>query len=442
MRRGDYRGILLHIYDSHVSSTLVARTTAANPASDIRSKAPATVHCDTIEKTRMNIFRLVLVPIAGSLILGCTSIGQRGPVSEPEFQELMSGEVLFGERIDTTDIPDPGLFALDDDMRAFVADNVGDANAERSRMRRLLSAMIESGLMSLDYDDAKTKTARETFHDRVGNCMSFTSLFVALGREADLDVSFQVVDVPPVWYSDSNLIILNNHVNALVRQKFGSRVVVDFNVTDLKGDYPTREVSDDYALALYFNNIAMDALRAGKSRESFRLLKKSIETYPRIVDTWTNLGVVYARNKKYEHAIRAYSLALKIDNTHRPSLKNLAAVYRNMGDSETADFYARRVNRYQQQNPYYHYYTALAAYNNDELDTALERLKPAFRLHRRDHKFYQLRGLIYVRQGDTESALSNFTRARELAAFGDAKSILDRKIALLDSPQSSKTSIR
>ena len=386
-------------------------------------------------KTRMHIFRLILVPIAGSLILGCTTAGVRSTVSEVEFQELMSGEVLVGEPVDTSDIPDPGLFELDDAMRAFVAENVGDTNAERGRMRRLLSAMIESGLMSLDYDDSTTKTARETFHDRVGNCISFTSLFVALGREANLDVSFQIVDVPPIWYSDSNLIILNNHVNALVRQNFGSRVVVDFNVTDLKGDYETREVSDDYALALYFNNIAMDALRAGEVRESFKLLKKSIETYPRIVDTWTNLGVLYARNEEYEHAIKAYSIALKLDKTHRPSLTNLAAVYRNMGDNETADFYARRVNRYQQQNPYYHYYTALAAYKSDELDTALERLEPAFRLRRDEHKFYQLQGLIYARKGDTETALDNFKRARDLAVYGDAQSILDRKIALLSSTQ-------
>ena len=34
---------------------------------------------------------------------------------------------------------------------------------------------------------------------------------------------------------------------------------------------------------------------------------------------------------------------------------------------------------------------------------------------------------------DNEMALSDFRRARELAVFGDAQSILDRKIALLSS---------
>jgi hypothetical protein len=198
--------------------------------------------------------------------------------------QLLSGEPIFGRPIETGSIPDPGMFELDDEMRAFVAANVDGSRAGRERMRRLLSAMIESGLMSLDYDDAKTKTARQTFHDRVGNCMSFTALFVALAREAGLEVMFQTVEVPPIWYADSDLVILNNHVNALVKQNFGSRVVVDFNVTELKGDYETREVSDEYALALYYNNVAMDALRKGDLEQSFRLLKKSIETYPDIAD--------------------------------------------------------------------------------------------------------------------------------------------------------------
>ena len=121
--------------------------------------------------------------------------------------------------------------------------------------------MVTSGLMSIDYDDSATKTALQTFHDRVGNCMSFTSLFVVLAREAGLQVTFQKVAVPPIWQADSDLIILNDHVNALVRQKFEKRVVVDFNATELKANYETEPVSDTYAQALYFNNIAMDALR-------------------------------------------------------------------------------------------------------------------------------------------------------------------------------------
>ena len=350
-------------------------------------------------------------------------------------RDLLSGEALFGEPVDTSTIPDPGLFELDDDMRAFIEEHVRSDRANRNRLRRLLSGMVETGLMSLDYDDARTKTARETFHDRVGNCMSFTALFVALAREANLDVTFQTVDVPPIWYTDSELVILNNHVNALVTQTFGKRTVVDFNVMEMKGDYETRPVSDDYALALYFNNLAMDSLRAGDRLESFRLLKKSIETYPRIAGSWANLGVIYSRNSVEAHAIAAYEVALDLDKDHRPSLVNLSALYKRMGDTENAEHYARITKRYQEQNPYYHYYHAIAAYNTGDLASASERLRRAIKLKDSEHKFFKLKGMIAERQGDAASAIASFEQALELAVYADARRDYDNKIAVLSGAQ-------
>lgn len=379
----------------------------------------------------VNIIRQTTILTIAALAMACTGPGLKDDSASVADADLLSGKLIFGEPLDTGSITDPGMFQLDDDMKAFVAENVDGSRAGRERMRRLLSAMVESGLMSLDYDDARTKTARQTFHDRVGNCMSFTALFVALAREADLEVTFQTVEVPPIWYADSDLVILNNHVNALVKQNFGSRVVVDFNVTELKGDYETREVSDEYALALYYNNLAMDALRKGDLEQSFRLLKKSIETYPDIAGNWANLGVIYSRSDEDDYAIAAYQKALDLDRKHRPSLTNLASIYQGRGDSERAEYHARQVRRYQDQNPYYHYYHALAAYNNGDLDTAEERLGRAIELKETEHKFYQLQGLIAERYGDRKTALESFEQALDLAVYSDARRMYDSKISLL-----------
>lgn len=379
----------------------------------------------------VNIIRQATILTIAALAMACAGPGLKDDAASVADADLLSGKLIFGEPLDTGSITDPGMFQLDDDMKAFVAENVDGSRAGRERMRRLLSAMVESGLMSLDYDDAKTKTARQTFHDRVGNCMSFTALFVALAREADLEVTFQTVEVPPIWYADSDLVILNNHVNALVKQNFGSRVVVDFNVTELKGDYETREVSDEYALALYYNNVAMDALRKGDLEQSFRLLKKSIETYPDIAGNWANLGVIYSRSDEDDYAIAAYHKALDLDRKHRPSLTNLASIYQGRGDSERAEYHARQVRRYQDQNPYYHYYHALAAYNNGDLDTAEERLGRAIELKETEHKFYQLQGLIAERYGDRKTALESFEQALDLAVYSDARRMYDNKISLL-----------
>jgi Flp pilus assembly protein TadD len=374
-----------------------------------------------------------VVPLIFIFLSACAGSPNHDAGPDVTVNELLSGEAIFGAPIDTSTVPDPGLFQTDEEMLAFVAKHVGDARTERERLRRLLAGMVTSGLMEIDYDDSTTKTASETFHDRVGNCISFTSLFVALAREADLEVTFQTVDVPPVWYADSDLVILNDHVNALVTQKFETRVVVDFNATELKGDYKTMPVSDAYAHSLYFNNIAMDALRDGDHEEAFRLLKKAIETYPDIAANWANLGVIYSRNSLYDHAVTAYSKALKVDPKHPQSLTNLASLYRSLGDEETAERYSNRIRRYNDRNPYYHYYRALASYHQGEFELAETQVKHALRLKSSEHNFYKLRGLIAEQTGDTDLALYSFTRAHELAAFSDSKSIYASKIDLLSS---------
>lgn len=377
------------------------------------------------------IFRIAPITAAAALATACAAPGFVNDVVAVPDVDLLSGRVLFGEPVETASIADTALLELDDEMRTFVAELVDGARGGKERMRRLLAAMIESGLMSLDYDDDKTRTARQTFHERVGNCMSFTALFVALAREADLEVRFQTVEVAPVWHADSDLLILNNHVNAVVEHNFGSRVTVDFNATELKGDYKMREVSDEYALALYSNNIAMEALRRGDLLHSFRLLKKSFETYPYIADNWSNLGVVYSRGGEDDHAIAAYMKALDLDSQHRPALVNLASIYRARGDKERADYFARQVRRHQEQNPYYHYFHALAAYNADDLETAEARLVRAIDLEDTDYRFFQLRGLIAIHSGDRRTALESFQKARTLAVYSDAHRVYDNKISLL-----------
>ena len=381
---------------------------------------------------------LVLI-IAVLSAAACVTSAPPATTADIDETELLSGTAIFGEAIDTSQVQDPDIFEVDDDMRAFIAEHVDDARASRERLRQLLAGMTQTGLMSLDYNDATTKTARQTFHDRVGNCISFTSLFVALAREAGLEASFQTVEVPPIWYSDSDLVILNNHVNALVKHNFGlgnrRRTVVDFNVTELKGDYDTGEVSDEYALALYYNNMAMDALRADNREKSFRLLKKSIETSPDIAANWANLGVIYSRSDLDHHAIAAHLKALDLDKNHRPSMTNLASLYQGIGDPETAETYRRQIRRYQDQNPYFHYSHALAAYGSGDLESASEHLDRAMDLKDSEHKFYQLQGLIAAQQGDTELALQSIKKAHNLAVYSDARRIYENKIQLLTSRQ-------
>lgn len=380
-------------------------------------------------KVRVSRIFLLFMLVAGAVLVESAAAGEYIEDS------LLSGDALFSKPVDVSALPDPGILETDQAMRAFVAEYVANAKSGREKLRRLLSGMFDTGLLSLDYNQVETKTARQTFHDRVGNCISFTNLFVALGREAGLDVVYQTVDIPPLWYSESDLIILNNHINVLVNTKFDGRVAVDFNIPEFKGNYESHIVSDEHALSLYYNNFAMEALTAGDVETSFRYLKKAILLSPDIAGPWINLGVLYSRHDMPDFALAAYQRGLDIDPDNRSGLTNTAHLYRSLGKIAAADRYARRIRRYQQRNPYYHYYRARFAYDNGNIDEALHSLNRAMRIKKTEHQFHSLMGLINDRIGNREEAIANFVKARELAGFASAQEMYDQKLALLGASQ-------
>lgn len=360
-------------------------------------------------------------------------------VTTPEVTgDLLSGDVLFGAVIDVTDIRTDDVLALDDEMRAYVAAKVGDDPQARSRLRKLIRGMIDDGFLTLEYNPNLTYKATETFRNRQGNCLSFSILFAALAREADLDTTFQLVDIPPSFSADGEIVLLNNHINVRVTGvrrdiNFAGDYVVDFNTAEFNGNYDTKKVDDDYAIALYLSNVAIEHLQAGRPRDAFRYLKKGIEIQPGIPGLWVNLGVFYSRGGFYDMAVRSYEMALSIQASNKSALTNMVSVLHKMGREEEAGRYLKKVAYYRERNPYYHYYRAQNAYRLGKFDDALAYLASAIRLKRDEHQFYFLRGLIHENMKEYDLAARDYRKARDAAEKAQLVSGYERKLQVLES---------
>jgi Flp pilus assembly protein TadD len=375
-----------------------------------------------------------LLPILGFLLAGCSPVIVHPPES---VDALLSGEVLFGETIDVTDLNSDEVLALDDEIRAYVHSKVAGLSHAKSRLRSLLGGMIDDGLLSLDYDQNLTYTARETFHKRQGNCLSFSNLFVAMAREADVDVNFQMVEIPPSFSSDGELILLNNHINIRVNRivsntDFIHDFVVDFNTAEYNGNFETKKVTDGYAIALYFSNLAVEAIQTGDTRSAFRYLKKGIRTDPGIAGLWVNLGALYSRHDHYDMAERAYRQALVIQPSNKSALVNLANTLMFLERQEEANYYLGKVTYYRDHNPYYHYSLAREAYQEQQYPQALEHLKAAIRLKKDEHQFFYLQGLTHYQMQATGEAEESFTRAKNAAEMEKLTAGYERKLQALD----------
>lgn len=362
---------------------------------------------------------MVLPLAANAELWSAEAQADRAPGS-PDWLEQPPAPVPMGEQ---------EVFAIDEDMRRFVREHVGQARTPEVRLRRLLSGMRDYRLADLDYSHVSTMTVRDTFHAREGNCLSFTMLFVALSREAGLDATYQIVDVPPEWYRDGDVVIVSGHINVLVRAG-DNDYIVDFNLTDYRGNYDRQEVSDRYALGLFYVNRGVEAFLEERYETSYAFLRAATEAEPDIAVAWVNLGLLYARMGLNERSETAYLEALSVDRHNRSAMTNLVSLYTATGREEMAAPLRRRIRRHQERNPYHHFTVAETAIADERFDEALQRLQRAIRLKPDEHRFHYLRALVFQQLGQIREAERSLRRAHAHAGYPDIEA---RYSAMLES---------
>ncbi len=319
---------------------------------------------------------------------------------------------------------------LDADMEAFLADIVSQSKSEKKLMVNLLEALLDGGAIKLQYHNLKTYTAREAFHAREGNCLSFTNLFVALAREAGLEVHFQEVTVPHNWERQGETWMYNRHINAWVDLDAGDTFVIDFNVNPRFGENKRRLISDREALAQYHNNMGVYWMLRQRFDLSYLHLREAISLADGEAYFWTNLGALYHRAGDGPRAEAAWQHALETGREPSAS-SNLARYYRRAGNAELAAYFEGQVRRFRRLNPFYLYEIAESAYYRGDYEESISDLKKAIRIRDNEEQFYRLLGLNYVKTGDAELAREAIAKAAEYTLSETAKRSYNQKLRLL-----------
>ena len=368
----------------------------------------------------------VATVIAISALVGACQVLHIDPARETvPLEQLLSGASVFGEAVPSAEVADAYVLAPNDAMDQFVAGHIAGGKTAVARMARLLGKLVKQGYFDAGYDANLSQTAAQTFDSKRGNCLSFTNLFIALARVADLDARYQIVDVPPRFDADSGLLVRNTHINVLVMDaevRFARKgnVTVDFNAVQ-PNKYDTELVSDDYALALFYNNRSVDYWRSGDARRAFAYLRKALETSPDNADLWVNLGAFYSKHGGSEYALAAHYEALRLKPSSRPAMAGLAVAYERLGDLERSEKYAARVQYYRRRNPYYHFALAQVAFDELRYDETVAFIDYALSLKRDDHRFHYLKGLAHYELGERGHAEASLERAHELAKSKQVK---------------------
>jgi Flp pilus assembly protein TadD len=366
------------------------------------------------------------------LLPGCASAPPRPQRVGIAVDELLAGRPLALTQDAPTLVDEKEVLAVSAEMRTFLERHLARGGGRAFKLRQLSDAIIR-GPFRLEYDET-TRTAAATFQARRGNCLSFSTLFVAMARQVGLRAAFQEVDTPPDWSFRDDAFVLNRHVDVLVDLGREGEHVVDFNMEDFKTGYDRRRISDARALAHYYNNVAVERMRAADTASALGYLRKALANDPTFSPAWTNLGILYMRRGHPAYAEAAHLQGLKADPADPVAMSNLAWLYERQGDPEAAASYRKRVLAHRDRNPYYHYQLAREAFRAKDYDGAIGHLNHALRAKRNDDQFYFLLGLSYLKKGDPQAARRWLSRAEEVATTDALKRRYASKMEILLPP--------
>jgi tetratricopeptide (TPR) repeat protein len=274
--------------------------------------------------------------------------------------------------------------------------------------------------LDFTYRSHPTLTASQGFAERAGNCLSLVNLFVALARSARLRAVFVEVEDFESFYRYEGTVIHSTHVVG--------GVIIDglLHTVDFMPDRPKiyrrlTMISDDRAVAHYFNDIGAEAMLGGDSAASERDYLEALSFDPELPDSWNNYAVLLRRTGNLGEAIGALEKALELDHRFLPAMENLTGYYRlakRPGDAARME--ARALDE-ETRNPYYLTQQAFEALQDGRLDEAESLVRRARRLDARIPEVHLVLGRIELKRGHPAKAQEHFDKAQKLSAeFSDA----------------------
>jgi len=111
-------------------------------------------------------------------------------------------------------------------------------------------------------------------------------------------------------------------------------------------------------------------------------------------------------------AAYSYRKSFSLDRTNATAINNLVKFHTVEGDLETAQRYARAIERFNENNPYFHYNLGNEAYAQGSFELARTHYERAIRHKDSEPDFYLALGKTWEMLGDTERSAAQVALAR------------------------------
>ena len=219
---------------------------------------------------------------------------------------------------------------------------------------------LESATMNFGYQ-GDTYTAEEALRNASGNCLSLAILTTALAQLAGVEAGYQLIDSVPVFESQGNVVFRGQHVRTKLYEPLQDDMkglpaisrgglLVDYFARE--GDRFVSNISEAEYQAMYYNNLASEAISREDYNASFWLLRKVIELTPDSASAINSMAVVYRRAGHADKAEEIYKYGILYLPNKVSLLRNYRLLLAEQGRHDEAGLITTRLAELDEPNPF------------------------------------------------------------------------------------------
>jgi Tfp pilus assembly protein PilF len=382
---------------------------------------------------RLPSFVVALLVIFSLAACSTTSVVENGG----ETRALTLDSDLFGERPNIASIS--AIHELSDEQRLAFERYFDNPDKQDEPAHRRVSDYLETVTSDFSYR-GETFSASEALEHSAGNCLALAILTTALARLADVDIAYQLIDSAPVFESRGDQIHRGHHVrsklydptwvaaeNLLVFSRPG--VTVDYFPSDF--DRFIGNIKESEYSAMYFRNIAADAIADEDLTKAYWLLLESLELSPNNPDSLNMLAIVYDRSGDTRKSEEIYKFGIQNSPRQVSLLRNYGIFLRRQGRPLEAEKMDRVLSKLDDPNPFDWLYAGKEAYRDGEFSRAKRFFKKSIELAPYLHEGHFGLARTYFRMGNLTAAEQELAQALNNAYRPSTRSLYEAKLAVL-----------
>jgi len=395
-----------------------------------------------IDARNMRSSSFVVVLILTTLLSACgvTAVNSNSGHSSA----LVLKSDLFGERPEI--IPVSEIYELSDKQRLAFSRYFNNPRNQYKAAHERVSDYLETVTSDFSYL-GETYTAREALDNSAGNCLALAILTTALARIANVDIAYQLTDSLPVFESRGNHIRRSLHVRSmlydrtwvapdgfLVLSRPGIRI--DYFPSDF--DRFISNIDESEYFAMYYRNIAADAIEDQDLSKAYWLLMHSLELSPLSPESLNMLAIVNNRAGDKAKSEEIYRFGIQQATRRVSLLRNYGLFLRRAGRNAEADEIDAQLAQLADPNPFDWISAGQAAYGNGEFKRAIGLFTRSIKLAPYLHEGHFGLAKAYFRLGKLKNAEHELEQALSYATRSSARRLYEAKLASLSEDRQSQ----